>query len=283
MLDVVSLRAQFPALSHADATGRPFVFMDGPAGTQVPVAVIDAIAGGLESAASNVGGSFAASHSSGEVVAAARQAAADLVGGSADEIVFGPNMTSLTFAFSRALSLTWRPGDRVVLSGLDHDANVSPWLRAAADRDVEVVFADIHPSDVSLDLDHLESLLNDRTRLVAVTGCSNSFGTRVDVARVAAAAHAVGALCFVDAVHMAPHVRVDVEALGVDFLVCSAYKFYGPHVGILWGQVGAALGPRRLQGAPGTGGPGGPVRDRHPVVRLARRCHRRRRPHRRHG
>lgn len=236
MLDVASLRALFPALAHTDELGRPYVFMDGPAGTQVPVTVIEAVARGLERAASNVGGPFPASVTSGEVVSEARAAAADLVGGASGEIVFGPNMTTLTFAFSRALSQQWSAGDRIVLSGLDHDANVSPWLRAAADRGVEVVFARIDPDRVSLDLDHLESLLDDRTRLVAVTGCSNAFGTRVDVERVASAAHRVGALCFVDAVHMTPHVRVDASALGVDFLVCSAYKFYGPHVGILWGR-----------------------------------------------
>jgi cysteine desulfurase family protein (TIGR01976 family) len=235
MLDVAQLRSRFPALSHT-LDDRQVVFMDGPAGTQVPRSVIDAVAGGLENAASNLGGSFAASRDAEQVVAGARKAASDLLGGRPDEIVFGPNMTTLTFAFSRAIAQQWRPGDRIVLSRLDHDANVSPWARAAADRGVEVAFADLRPDDVSLDLDHLESLLDDRTRMVAVTGCSNAFGTRVDLARVAAAAHSVGALCYADAVHMTPHVRVDVESLGVDFLVCSAYKFYGPHVGVLWGR-----------------------------------------------
>jgi cysteine desulfurase family protein (TIGR01976 family) len=236
MFDVDHLRALFPALASTDASGRAYLYADGPAGTQVPRSVVDAVSSGMTHAASNVGGSFQASRSSGAVVAAARQAAADLLGGSPDEIVFGANMTTVTFAFSRALAQTWNPGDRIVLSGLDHDANVSPWLRAAADRGVEVVFADV-TADATLDLDHLESLVDHRTRLVAVTGCSNAFGSRVDVARVASVAHAVGALCYVDAVHLAPHVRIDVAALGVDFLVCSAYKFYGPHVGVLWGRA----------------------------------------------
>jgi cysteine desulfurase family protein (TIGR01976 family) len=236
MFDVDHLRSLFPALANTDASGRTYLYADGPAGTQVPRSVIEAVATGMTHAASNVGGSFHASRSSEAVVAAARQAAADLVGGSPDEIVFGANMTTVTFAFSRALAQTWSPGDRIVLSGLDHDANVSPWLRAAADRGVEVVFAEV-TADAGLDLDHLESLIDHRTRLVAVTGCSNAFGSRVDVARVASSAHAVGALCYVDAVHLAPHVRIDVAELGVDFLVCSAYKFYGPHVGILWGRA----------------------------------------------
>lgn len=235
MLDVAHLRSLFPALARTDESGRPYVFLDGPAGTQVPASVIEAIADGLASAASNVGGAFAASRWSGDVVDGARAAAADLLGGSAHEIVFGANMTTVTFAFSRALSQTWQPGDKIVLSGLDHDANVTPWVRAATDRGVDVEFIDIRP-DATLDLDHLDALVDDRTRLVALTGCSNAFGSRVDVGRAAAAAHSVGGLCYVDAVHLAPHVRIDVAALGVDFLVCSAYKFYGPHVGILWGR-----------------------------------------------
>ncbi|MGF1665016.1 MAG: cysteine desulfurase-like protein [Acidimicrobiia bacterium] len=236
MFDVDHLRSLFPALTRTDGSGRPYLYADGPAGTQVPRSVIAAVAAGMAEAASNVGGHFEASRSSEAVVAGARQAAADLVGGSPDEIIFGANMTTVTFAFSRALAQTWSSGDRIVLSGLDHDANVSPWLRAAADRGAEVVFADV-TADATLDLDHLESLIDHRTRLVAVTGCSNAFGSRVDVGRVASAAHAVGALCYVDAVHLAPHVRIDVADLGVDFLVCSAYKFYGPHVGILWGRA----------------------------------------------
>lgn len=230
-----AFRSQIPALSERVA-GRPAVYLDGPGGTQVSRPVVDAVSTGLVEAASNVGGSFAASRNSSATVDRARAAAADLLGGAPGEIVFGPNMTSLTFSFSRALAARWAPGDQVVVTRLDHDANVAPWLRAAADRGAEVVFADIDPDTVTLDLDHLESLLGDRTRLVAVTGCSNAFGSLVDVRRVADAARAVGAVSYVDAVHLVPHRRVDVATLGVDVLVCSAYKFYGPHVGVLWAR-----------------------------------------------
>jgi cysteine desulfurase family protein (TIGR01976 family) len=251
MLDVEALRSCFPALAHTVA-GQTVVHLDGPGGTQVPRPVIDAVSWGLEHAASNVGGPFAASARSDEVVSRARMAAADFVGGGPSEIVFGPNMTTLTFGFSRALSAVWRPGDRVVVSGLDHDANVTPWVRAAADRGAEVVFAGIRPETVTLDLDHLESLVDHRTRLVAVTACSNAFGSLVDVQRVAEAAHAVGAQVYVDAVHAAPHRRLDVAEMGADFLVCSAYKFYGPHVGVLWGkgEALAAVSAYKVRPAP---------------------------------
>lgn len=228
-LDIPALRRLFPAL-----TGP--VYADAPAGTQVPQPVIDAIAGGLVDTVSNLGGAFSASQASDAVVVAARRAGADLLGGEPDEIVFGANMTTLTFAFSRALARDWGPGDRVVVTQLDHDANVTPWVMAAADRGAEVAIARINPDDVSLDFDHLESLVDDHTRLVAVTACSNAFGTRVDVERVAAIAHGVGAVCFVDAVHLAPHARIEARRWGVDVLVCSAYKFFGPHLGVLWGK-----------------------------------------------
>ncbi|MEX0756678.1 MAG: cysteine desulfurase-like protein, partial [Acidimicrobiia bacterium] len=201
------------------------------------------------------GGGFDASVASGDTVATARQAAADLLGGSADEIVFGPNMTTLTFAFSRAVARTWSAGDRIIVSGLDHDANVTPWVMAAADRGVEVDYVGIDTSDMSLDLDHLDDLLTERTRLVAVTGASNTFGTMVDVARVASAAHGVGALCFVDAVHLAPHIRIDAGMLGIDAVVCSAYKFFGPHVGSMWvrRELLAGLEPYKVRPAPSDG------------------------------
>ncbi len=252
MLDVIHLRSQFPTLGYTSPDGHSVAHFDGPAGTQIPQSVIDAVTDGVRDASSNVGGPFVASARSGEVVDRARLAAADLVGGEPEEIVFGPNMTSLTFAFSRALARDWGPGDRIVVSRLDHDANVTPWVMVAEDRGATVVFADIRPDDVTLDLDHLESLVDDNTKLVAVTGCSNAFGSLVDVARVARAARRVGALCFVDAVHLAPHVRIDVRALDVDVLVCSAYKFYGPHVGILWGrsEVLAHTRPYRVRPAP---------------------------------
>jgi cysteine desulfurase family protein (TIGR01976 family) len=232
---VQELRRRFPALSRV-VEGLPAAYLDGPAGTQVPEAVIDAIGEALVMAASNVGGAFQASHDSEAAVAAARGAGAELVGGEPAEIVFGPNMTTLTFSISRAMAVGWSEGDNVVVSRLDHDANITPWVQAANDRGVEVRFARLRPDDVSLDLDHLEDLLDGRTRLVAVTGCSNAFGSLVDVARVAEAARRVGARSYVDAVHLAAHARIDVASLGCDLLVCSAYKFYGPHVGVLWGR-----------------------------------------------
>ena len=229
MLDVEALRSEFPALSSGQ------IFVDGPGGTQVPGRVIHAVGDALVRAMSNVGGPFASSRRSEVTVAAARSAASDLIGGRPDEMVFGPNMTSLTFAFSRALAEEWKAGERVVLSGLDHDANITPWVRAAAAAGVEVVYADIK-DDATLDLDHLLSLIDDRTRLVALTACSNAFGSLVEVGRVSAAARQVGALTYVDAVHFAPHRFIDVHALGCDFLVASSYKFFGPHLGVLWGR-----------------------------------------------
>ncbi|HKZ18849.1 MAG TPA: cysteine desulfurase-like protein [Acidimicrobiia bacterium] len=229
MLDVDELRNEFPAFAG------PQIFLDGPAGTQTPRRVIEAVSGAMATSMSNVGGDFPSSYRSSDLVNIARQAGADLTGGSLEEIVFGANMTSLTFALSRALAEEWQEGDRIVLSALDHDANVTPWVLAARSRGVEIVFAELG-ADASLDLDHLESLIDDRTRLVAVTGCSNAFGSLVDVGRVAATAARVGALSYIDAVHLAPHRYLDVGAIGCDFLVCSAYKFFGPHLGILWGR-----------------------------------------------
>lgn len=229
MLDVDELRNEFPAFSG------PQIFLDGPAGTQTPRRVIDAVSHAMATSMSNVGGEFPSSYRSSDLTNKARQAGADLTGGAPEEIVFGANMTSLTFALSRALAEEWEKGDRIVLSALDHDANVTPWVLAARSRGVEVAFAELG-ADASLDLDHLDSIIDERTRLVAVTGCSNAFGTLIDISRVAASAARVGALSYVDAVHLAPHRYLDVGALGCDFLVCSSYKFFGPHLGILWGR-----------------------------------------------
>ncbi|MFO7548969.1 MAG: cysteine desulfurase-like protein [Acidimicrobiia bacterium] len=254
--DLPELRRRFPAHSRV-VDGIPAAYLDGPAGTQVPESVIEAVGQAMVMAASNVGGSFQASRDSEAVVEAARRAGADLVGGDPAEIVFGPNMTTLTFAMSRAIAAGWSEGDNVVVTRLDHDANITPWVRAAADRGVDVRFARIRPDDVTLDLDHLETLLDGRTRLVAVTGCSNAFGSLVDVARVSAAARRVGALSYVDAVHLAAHMRIDVASLGCDLLVCSAYKVYGPHVGVLWGraEVLEAIDAYKVRPAP-AGPPG---------------------------
>jgi cysteine desulfurase family protein (TIGR01976 family) len=234
--DVDTARAQFPALRRTVA-GRPATYLDGPGGTQVPQRVIDAIAGFLTAGGSNLGGPFVTSRESEAVTEAARAAIAALFNAAPDEIAFGQNMTSLTFAVSRALAATWRPGDNVVLTRLDHDGNVWPWVRAARERSVDVRWLDFTPEEgCRLEIEQLDWLIDDRTRLVAVTHASNAVGTIVDVGTVVAVAHAHGALTYVDAVHYSPHGIVDVAASGTDFLVASAYKFFGPHTGCLFGR-----------------------------------------------
>ncbi|GIW93253.1 MAG: cysteine desulfurase-like protein [Pirellulaceae bacterium] len=229
-------RPHFPALS-LQVNGNRAVFLDGPAGTQVPVEVADAVRQYLLSANANHGGVFWTSRKSDELVAAAHQAAADLLGaGDPATVIFGPNMTTLTFAISRAIARTWKPGDEVIVTDLDHDANITPWVRAAQDAGAVVKVMPVRPEDCTLDLDAFENLLSERTRLVAVGYASNAVGTLNPIDRICRAAHRVGAWCFVDAVHAAPHRRIDVGRLDCDFLVCSAYKFFGPHLGILWGR-----------------------------------------------
>lgn len=236
MPDLDAIRGRFPALSRTHE-GRPVAWLDGPGGTQVPSSVISAIGGTLERGVSNLSDHFPPGREALEAMAAARSAIADLLGAeSPEQIVFGPNMTTLTFSVSRAISRTWRSGDRVVVTRLDHDANVNPWLLAARDVGAEVDWVDITP-DSELDLDSLDSVLSERTRLVAVTAASNATGTVVDVAEVVRRAHRVGALVYVDAVHHTPHRRLDVAAAEVDFIVCSAYKFFGPHIGALYGRA----------------------------------------------
>jgi cysteine desulfurase family protein (TIGR01976 family) len=235
-LDVAACRRQFPGLARQVA-GRPAVFLDGPGGSQVPRRAIDAVADCLAHHNANDGGFFATSREVGDLMASCRQAVADLLAcDDTDEIAFGPNMTNLTFALGRSLARTWKPGDEVVVTRLDHDANVTPWVLAARDAGAVVRFLDVDPSDCTLRLDRLEGLLNDRTRLVAVGVASNAVGTINPVADVAAAAHRVGALVFLDAVHAVPHLPADVRRWGGDFLACSAYKFFGPHLGVLWGR-----------------------------------------------
>jgi cysteine desulfurase family protein (TIGR01976 family) len=231
-----ALRAHFPALQQ-EVNGRPAVFLDGPGGTQTPQSVIDAMVHYLQNNNSNSGGAFVTSHNTRQVVAATRQAAADLFNAARpEEIVFGQNMTSLTFALSRAISRTWQAGDEIVVTRLDHDANISPWLLAAAERQVTVRWLDFRPKDCTLDLAELPHLLNEKTRLVAVTHASNAVGSVVDVRRVAGLAHQAGALVYVDAVHYTPHGPIDVQALDCDFLASSAYKYYGPHTGVVYGK-----------------------------------------------
>jgi len=233
---VKACRNQFPALSRP-FSGKPSVFFDGPGGTQVPQRVIDAVSGYLASTNANHGGLFTTSRESDELLARAHQAVADFLGTEdAETVIFGQNMTSLTFALSRALARQWRPGDEVIVTRLDHDANVSPWVLAARDAGATVRFVPLVPEDGTLDLDALKQLLSPRTKLVAVGCASNATGTVNPVRKIADWAHAVGALVFLDAVHYAPHALIDVKALGCDSLACSAYKFFGPHVGILWGR-----------------------------------------------
>lgn len=250
-MDVEGLRAHFPALQRTE-NDRPVVFADGPAGTQVPRSVIDAMAGYFEDGLSNLGGVFGASRDTESVTARARDAVADLVNCSPDEVAFGQNMTSITLAASRAIARTWSPGDNVVVTRLDHDANVSSWMISAAEKGATVRHCDIDPADCSLRLDHLADLVDARTRLVAVTRASNAVGTLVDVAAVAEIAHARGALVYVDAVHAAPHVLLDVAEYDCDFLAASSYKFFGPHVGLLYGkqELLDAIEPVRIRPAP---------------------------------
>ena len=234
--DIDSIRSRFPALART-LDGTPVVYADGPGGTQVPDTVIEAMAGFLARGGSNLGGPFVTSEETAGVVAAARSAVVDLLNASSpEEIVFGQNMTSLTFALGRALARTWRPGDEIVCTRLDHDANVSSWMEAAAEAGAEVRLVDFDPVDGRLDPDAVAAALTDRTRLVAVTHASNALGTVVDVAAVAEAARTVGALSFVDAVHYTPHGGIDVQRVGCDFLAASAYKFFGPHTGVLYGR-----------------------------------------------
>lgn len=229
-------REQFPALKR-ELDGKPVVYLDGPAGSQVPQCVIDAIAGYLVECNANHGGRFATSRESDAMLARAHEAVADLLGAKdAGATVFGANMTSLTFAFSRSLAREWKSGDEVVVTRLDHDANVNTWAMAARDVGAKVRYVSFRPGDCTLDLDELRAALGPRTRLVAVGCASNAVGTINPIAEIVRMSHDAGALVFLDTVHYAPHALVDVETWGCDFLACSAYKFFGPHVGILWGR-----------------------------------------------
>jgi cysteine desulfurase family protein (TIGR01976 family) len=234
-LDLASVRAQFPSLSQT-VNGHPAAFLDGPGGTQVPQRVIDAISNYLRRDNANTGGAYATSRHTDAMIAEARAAMADFLHCAADEVVFGPNMTSLTYAMSRAIGRELNPGDEILVTRLDHDANVSPWLQMAEDRGVTVRWAEIHDENCTLDIADLASKINDRTRLVAVGYASNAVGTINPVKVIVKLAHAAGALAYVDAVHYGPHGLIDVPALDCDFLACSTYKFFGPHMGVLFGK-----------------------------------------------
>ncbi len=235
-LDVNAIRAQFPALLRT-VGDQPAAYLDGPGGTQVPDRVIEAMGGFLRTGGSNLGGPFVTSRETDAVTESARAAVGALYNASPDEIAFGQNMTSLTFAVSRALAATWEQGDNIVLTRLDHDGNVWPWVRAAQETGVEVRWLDFDPdTGCRLHGETLSSLLDQRTRLVAVTHASNAVGTIVDIGSLVEDAHRTGALTYVDAVHYSPHGVVDVATTGTDFLVASAYKFFGPHTGCLYGR-----------------------------------------------
>jgi len=234
-LDLTSIRAQFPALAQT-VNGHPAAFLDGPGGTQVPQSVIDAISGYLRESNANTAGAYATSRRTDAMIAAARAAMADFFHCAADEVIFGPNMTALTFAMSRAIGRELQQDDEILVTLLDHDANVSPWLAMAEEKGVTVRWAEIHDRDCTLDMTDLASKINTKTKLVAVGYASNAVGTINPVKEIVRLAHTVGALVYIDAVHYAPHGLIDVAALDCDFLVCSTYKFFGPHMGVLFGK-----------------------------------------------
>jgi len=247
--DVSRLRAAYPALADGHA------YLDGAAGTQLPGPVIDAIAGAYRSGIGNSGGAFAASRRSDEITAECRRAVADLTGGDPDGVILGPNMTTLTYRLSRTLAGSWGPGDEIVVTRLDHDANVRPWVQAAARAGAAVRWADVLLPEGDLELAQLAELIGDRTRLVAVSAASNLIGTRPDVPRITALAHEAGALAYVDGVHATAHGPVDVGRLGADFYATSAYKWSGPHVGAVIADPAllATLDPDKLAPAPQSG------------------------------
>lgn len=236
-IDLPAIRDRFPGLSRMH-NGHGVAYFDGAAGSQVPQSVIDAIADTLAHHNANRGSVIPTSHEADERIDAAHRAFADFLGAkNPAEVFFGQNMTSLTFAFSRALGRTWNPGDEIIVTRLDHDANVTPWTLAARDAGATVHTIDFNPDDCSLDVASLYSRLNERTRLVAVGYASNAVGTVNPIADISRAARATGALTFIDAVHFAPHGRINVQALGCDFLACSPYKFFGPHLGVMYGRL----------------------------------------------
>ncbi len=233
-LDLARIRAQFPSLTQT-VNGHPAIFLDGPGGTQVPQRVIDAISHYLSRDNANSGGNYETARRTDKMLLDARHAMADFLGCDWDEIVFGMNMTSLTFAMSRSIGRELKAGDEIVLTCLDHDANFAPW-KALEERGVVIRVADIREEDCTLDMVDLASKINSRTKVVAVGLASNAVGTINDVAEVVRLAHKVGALAYIDAVHYAPHGPIDVRAIDCDFLACSSYKFFGPHMGVLYGK-----------------------------------------------
>jgi cysteine desulfurase family protein (TIGR01976 family) len=228
-LDLDAVRTRFPALAAGG------VLLDAPGGTQCPQSVLDAIADYLRSSNANLGGAFAASRRSDELVAQAHATAATFLGCRAEETIFGQNMTTLNFALTRALGRTLEPADEILVTRLDHDGNIAPWLELGRDLGLKVELVEIH-DDTTLDLDDLERKLTARTKVVAFPLAANAFGTTTDAAHIVELARAAGALAWIDAVHYAPHGPIDVAALGADVLICSPYKFFGPHLGLAYGR-----------------------------------------------
>jgi cysteine desulfurase family protein (TIGR01976 family) len=234
--DVAKIRAAFPALARTK-NNRRVTYFDNPAGTQIPQPVIDRMVHAMAHANANLGGLFDVSIQAEAAALAAHAAAAEFVNARGpDEVFFGQNMTTLTFAMSRSIGRTLKPGDEIVLSRMDHDANITPWLMLAEDTGAVIKWFDFSPETFEFDLDHLRRVISPRTRVVAVCYASNVTGTINDVAAIAKIAHQVGAWCYVDAVQFALHGLIDVQAIDCDFLVCSAYKFYGPHYGLFYGK-----------------------------------------------
>jgi len=246
--DIEQVRSAYPALNDG------YAYLDGAAGTQVPVAVIDAIATAYRGGIGNVGGAFPASARSGEIVAACRTAVAALTGGDPAGVILGPNMTTLTYRLAGTLAKQWGPGDEIIVSRLDHDANIRPWVQAADQAGVTVLWAEVDKSTGELPAEQYRSLVSDRTRLVAVTAASNAIGTRPDVPVIAGLAHKAGALVYVDGVHATPHIPVNMRQLGADFYATSAYKWSGPHIGAVVAapDVLETLRPDKLNPAPDT-------------------------------
>ena len=249
--DVEAVRRRFPALELTH-DGRPMVFFDGPGGTQVPETVIEAVSRYYRESNANHGGGFETSRRSDEIVEDAHAAIADLLGVDADEIALGPNMTTLTFHISRSIGAAMEPGDEVIVTGLDHQANIDPWLAMARDRDLVVKIWEPSLDDCTLQLADLQALISPRTRLVAFGWASNAVGTINPVAEIADIARRAGAWTYVDAVHAAPHLALDAAAVGVDFLACSVYKFFGPHLGAVYArrEVAESLPTYKVRPAP---------------------------------
>jgi cysteine desulfurase family protein (TIGR01976 family) len=251
-LDISWVRSQFPSL-QLQINGQPAAFLDGPAGTQVPQQVIDAVKNYFLTANANTCGAFETSRRNDAILTAAREAMADFFHCDSDEVVFGQNMTTITFALARAISRNLKPGDEIIVTTLDHDANVAPW-RALEEKGIVIRQVEIKDADCTLDLEDLQRKLSNKTKLVAVGYASNAVGTLNPVAEITKLAHSAGALMFIDAVHYAPHGPIDVRALDTDFLVCSPYKFFGPHMGTLYGKREHLLrfNPYKVRPAPDT-------------------------------